>query len=607
MTADPPAAVLPPQAAERARWRRGQPALKDGPLYPLEQEYSLALPLGYAPRLAAPQPMRGGRPQIAVLLHAFHADLLAEFRAYLDHIPFPADVFVSTDDAAKERAAAACFADWPRGAVETLIVPNRGRDVAPKLVGFGAVHDRYEYVLHLHTKRSAHDSRLVGWRGYLLETLLGSPETVRGVFEAFAQAPRLGLLAPQHIDELRPWIRWSANFGIAEELAGRMGFPLPRRAPLDFPSGSMFWARSAALRPLLDLQLTFADFPGESGQTDGTLAHAIERLYFLACEQAGYDWMKVSARGALHEQRGVIAVDSPEALERFLSRHRLRLSTLRDESRAIEDSPVITTPPPAPRRVLHVLWRRVLGDELSQPAMGRLAVVLPAEDEPTVRSVQEALRRLPPGTSGEMVGTPVQALGDGARRNAALRDGFATGAGLVLLLEVPGLMHPDGAAALMRMHQAQDGRAVLEAARLPQLAPKPVDAEDFGIAWAGGPALAIPRAVFEATGGFDEHLTGRYAFMDFSWRARALGFCVRHCPRALYLVGAADAETEPQLLASGLMLAAKWGDVATAARFKALLHGDDAPSGRRAMPLPPEWQVYADFAADPALADGRPD
>lgn len=591
--------MLPPQAAERARWRRGQPSLAEGPLYPLEQEYSLALPLGYTPEMAAVP------PRIAVLLHAFHVDLLPEFRAYLDCIPFPADIFVSTDDAAKEQAAAACFADWTRGAVATLVVPNRGRDVAPKLVGFATVHDRYDYVLHLHTKRSAHDSRLEGWRGYLLETLLGSPETVRGVFEAFARAPRLGLLAPQHIDELRPWIRWNTNFGAAELLARRMGFWLPRRAPLDFPSGSMFWARTAALRPLLELELQFADFPEESGQTDGTLAHAIERLYLLACEKAGFDWMKITVRDVLHEQRGVTAVDGPEALGRFLSRRRLRLAELRSQRRAVQDTPFITTAPPMPRRVLHVLWRRALGDELSLPMAGRLGVVLLAGDHHSAHGMREALRRLPPGMAGELIAIPVPAPGESeaARRNAALRAGFAAGADLVLLLEAPGLMHPDGAAALMRMHWVQEGCAVLEAARFPQLAPKPVDMQDFATAWADRPALAVPRAVFEATGGFDERLTGRYAMMDFSWRARALGFRVRHCPRARYLTIAAEAEPRSRLLASGLLLAAKWDDEAATARFAALL-GNDEPLLEQPDPLPPEWRGFADFTDEPALVDG---
>src|ERR1700733_164968 len=208
-------------------------------------------------------------------------------------------------------------------------MPNRGRDIAPKLVGFAAVHDRYDYVLPLHTKASPHESRLEGWRGYLLDTLLGSADIVHGVFEAFTRAPRLGMLAPQHIDVLLPWIRWGRNYTMAEDLATRMDFPLTVTAPLEFPSGSMFWARSAALRPLLDLHLSVDDFQAESGQIDGTLAHAIERLYFLFCERAGFNWPKLPARGPSLQQGGLTPVTSPEELNRFLARYRLRLDSLR--------------------------------------------------------------------------------------------------------------------------------------------------------------------------------------------------------------------------------------------------------------------------------------
>ena len=146
------------------RQRRGQSFMPETPLYKLEQEHSLELPLGYITSAKV--------PRVAVVLHAFHTALLPEFRAYLDYIPVPADLFVSTDTEQKRAAVSACFADWAKGSIEVQVMPNRGRDIAPKLVGFAAVHDSHDYVLHLHTKSSPHESRLVGWRGYLLDTLL---------------------------------------------------------------------------------------------------------------------------------------------------------------------------------------------------------------------------------------------------------------------------------------------------------------------------------------------------------------------------------------------------------------------------------------------------
>lgn len=55
-----------------------------------------------------------------------------------------------------------------------------------------------------------------------------------------------------------------------------------------FVAGSMFWVRLEALRTLLDAPLQPRDFEPESGQIDGTLAHAIERIVAASVAQAGW-------------------------------------------------------------------------------------------------------------------------------------------------------------------------------------------------------------------------------------------------------------------------------------------------------------------------------
>ena len=512
------------------RPRRGQYFIPEKPLFALEQEHSLELPLGYATSATA--------SRVAVILHAFHVDLVPELHAYLALIPVPADLFVSTDTEHKRATLKACFARWAKGTVEIRITPNRGRDIAPKLVGFADVHDRYDFVLHLHTKASPHEARLAGWRGYLLQTLLGSPTSIHGIFEAFARTPKLGMVAPQHIDELRPWIRWGENYAAAEGLAQRMGFSLPHAAPLDFPSGSMFWARSAALRPLLDLRLSFDDFPAESGQTDGTLAHAVERLYFHVCEKAGYDWLKVTAQGELHDQSGVTAVASPLELDRFIARYRLRLDALRDQERSIADLPFIPFPPPKPRRVSHVIWRESLGDGLPLPPGRRLVIALhgaAAHSGTLATSVDVALKLLPAGIVGVRLVLP------DASRSLALQQGFAAGADLVLLIGTAGLLHPGSAVSLLRMNEAQGGRAVIEALSVHGKDKQRGYDEDLNARSASGPAIAVPRAIHESVGGLDEHLDDDdAAAAAFTERARELGFAVVVCPRAVFY--AADGE-----------------------------------------------------------------
>jgi lipopolysaccharide biosynthesis protein len=240
---------------------------------------------------------------------------MGEIVAHLLNVPFPLDVFVSTDTEAKRAALLRHLADWPGGAAEVRVMPNRGRDIAPKLVGFRDVHLRYDYVLHLHSKRSTHGSFLAPWRTYLYQTLAGSPGVVRSIFEVFDRLPRVGIVTPQHFEPIRRYVGWGRNFGIAEGLARRMGIALRPGAALDFPSGSMFWARTAALRPLLDLDLSVEDFPMEAGQLDGTPAHAIERLFFLACEAAGFDCVKVADPALMRDPRPIRRLRDAAALE----------------------------------------------------------------------------------------------------------------------------------------------------------------------------------------------------------------------------------------------------------------------------------------------------
>jgi GT2 family glycosyltransferase len=305
---------------------------------PEEEDASVAVPFSYPPAILTTS------PHVAVVCHMFHPEVAAEAALYMRNLPFPADLKLSTDTDDKRTALEAVFASWTQGTVEIRVLPNRGRDIAPKLVGFADAHRTYEYVLHLHSKQSKHADFLAPWRTYLYRTLLGSPAVVRSVFEAFKQVPDLGMVAPQHFEPIRRWLDWRGNLQVAQALAARLGIELQSDATLDFPSGSMFWARTAALRPLVDLDLTPEDFPEEAGQVDGTLAHAIERLYFHLCEAAGYRWLKLADPALLFETRAVVQIDRPEDLQVFMQRHGASLASKRLLRRAEAPPMMVRTP-----------------------------------------------------------------------------------------------------------------------------------------------------------------------------------------------------------------------------------------------------------------------
>ncbi|MGQ3889232.1 rhamnan synthesis F family protein [Legionella sp. CNM-1927-20] len=268
-------------------------------------------------------------PEIAVMCHMFYVDLLEEISGYLKNIPFPFDLFITTDTQAKKAEIENYFLEWTRGSVSVKVVENRGRDIAPKVIEFAHIYSQYEFFLHIHTKKSPH-YRSRGWRNYLFETLLGSERIIRSIFEAFRQDKDLGIIAPEHFPLLRPYIGWGNNFKISQDFAKKIGIELYKNNRIDFPSGSMFWGRSASLKSLIDTQLSYNDFPEGNHETDGTLAHAIERLYFFLCEHEGYKWIKISLNTQTITNQ-TSSITNPIDLVNFIDTHQYKLINIRDE------------------------------------------------------------------------------------------------------------------------------------------------------------------------------------------------------------------------------------------------------------------------------------
>lgn len=280
---------------------------------------SAAVPFAYEVETPAAEPC------ICVVCHLFYDDLAAEMLEVLRRIPFAFDLFVSTSDAEKRDRIAAILSALGKGRIEIRVAPNRGRDIAPKLVTFADIYDRYEYVLFVHGKKSAKSSVGERWRDTLIDGLVGSPDVVRSIVAMMERHPSIGIVMTQHFEVIRPHLHWDHSFARARGLARRMGFSLSRWGVLDMPSGSMFWARTAALAPLLSLGLRTEDFPVEKGQTRRTLHHTIERLFLFAAERAGFQWIKVAAPGYYSLQTDIEPITSSDALDAFVQKATFRL------------------------------------------------------------------------------------------------------------------------------------------------------------------------------------------------------------------------------------------------------------------------------------------
>jgi lipopolysaccharide biosynthesis protein len=148
-------------------------------------------------------------------------------------------------------------------------------------------------VLKLHTKRSTHRQDGEVWRHDLLDKLL-APQRAQRILAAMNSDPHLGLVGAEgHLQPISYY--WGANRETVAYLCTRLGIAPAQIEHDRFVAGSMFWVRLDALRPLLDAHLGEDEFETEQGQVDGTLAHAIERVFALAAAASGCQLKEAAA------------------------------------------------------------------------------------------------------------------------------------------------------------------------------------------------------------------------------------------------------------------------------------------------------------------------
>lgn len=237
------------------------------------------------------QPFVGSSPgKIAVHVHVYYTDLAQEVAQYLCKVPFDFDLYISTPTREGRKICSAAFRQVKKlRNFSVKVVPNRGRDIAPMICAFSCELQQYDFICHLHTKKSLYaNDALKDWGKYLFSQLLGDEIHMRRIFMLFRE-PDVGIIYSQSFSKLPYWAHtWLSNRSLGRHWCERLGIsPIPE-GYFDYPTGSMFWARTSAIRDLLDAGIHLDDFPEESGQTDGTLAHTIERLLVLLARKNGF-------------------------------------------------------------------------------------------------------------------------------------------------------------------------------------------------------------------------------------------------------------------------------------------------------------------------------
>lgn len=235
--------------------------------------------------------------KIAVVAHVYFIDIANELLVYIKNIPIPCNVFITTINEKIKKEISCIFNNYDNGEINIKVIPNRGRDIGALINVF---HDLrgYDLVCKIHTKKSF-DSSIndLGnrWRNYLLENLLGSQHLVYFILKTFEDNPRLGVMFPPAFPEIYPYTNWGNNYKIALALYKNRRIDISIKEndnKFDFPVGNMFWFRPTAIEGLFSY-LTIDMFEEEPIPTDGTLAHAVERVILLESKINGFSYKKI--------------------------------------------------------------------------------------------------------------------------------------------------------------------------------------------------------------------------------------------------------------------------------------------------------------------------
>jgi lipopolysaccharide biosynthesis protein len=217
---------------------------------------------------------------LVITAHVFYTEFLTQLIDALGQLPQETKVLATTPSKDIKRDLELYLQASGNPHIVRL-TPNTGRNFGPLFVEFSKLLSKEESFIHVHSKKSLHSPEISqDWLMRNLDLFL-SKEGIQRITQISESNPAVGLVSSNASDLIRGVnFRWGRSLKAAKEIVQRSyGFEnLKWRGKLSFPAGGMFWVRTDAIKPLLELDWTYENFPAESFQRDGQTQHAIERL-----------------------------------------------------------------------------------------------------------------------------------------------------------------------------------------------------------------------------------------------------------------------------------------------------------------------------------------
>lgn len=248
---------------------------------------------------------------VALVAFSYFEDLMDECLQGMAAMPEYADIYIVVVSEHMKQLWEERKSSITAHHIEIRMQENRGRNENAYWLTCRDVIENYDIICVAHDKKSP--SARPGIKGrYFSEhcwrNILKSREYVHNVLALFSREPRLGLLMPP-TPIFSSWNsciidnEWAGNRNLAEELYSRLNLHVPFDEHPDAPYGTMFWVRGKAMAPFYRYSWRVEDFPEEPLKgDDGTILHALERMYPMIAQEAGYysGWIMPSSEAGIN-------------------------------------------------------------------------------------------------------------------------------------------------------------------------------------------------------------------------------------------------------------------------------------------------------------------
>lgn len=235
--------------------------------------------------------------KVAVIVNLFYDDQVEECFQYLNRIPIYIDLYIiSSKEEILRRVKELFHSNSDRNNLECIVKNNRGRDISALLVAGRTYALQYDYICFVHDKKSMQYNETAWSKSFfynIWENTLKSTSYINGIIKTFQDNDELGVLAipePIHGCYFSYLGReWGGDYANTVELCKKLDISCildKDKAPITL--GTAFWCRTEAIRDVLEYNFGYEDFPEEPMPRDGTVSHAIERIWGYAAQNRGY-------------------------------------------------------------------------------------------------------------------------------------------------------------------------------------------------------------------------------------------------------------------------------------------------------------------------------